>query len=158
VRVPDAQRYAINILENRLSEILLLKRSPEAMLGANAWGFVGGHIEAGETPLHCSLREMREELGCEPKLTLLGQVGPVRDSFYGGKFEIHLFHYRWHEGKIVLNPEHCCYAWVSREDYHKYPVMDGIDEDLAYFNLWPQSYLNQDKLPKPRVSDCHISR
>jgi hypothetical protein len=47
-----------------------------------------------------------------------------------------------------LNEEHTEYAWVSREHYHHYHVMDGIDEDIDYFKIWPRSYLNPDKLPR----------
>jgi hypothetical protein len=61
--------------------------------------------------------------------------------------EIYLFHYRWHSGHIVLNEEHTRYAWIGRENYRTYAVMRGIDEDIAYFNVWPRSCLNQDGLP-----------
>jgi 8-oxo-dGTP diphosphatase len=139
-------RYAINVIENRDNELLLLQRSAEATLGPGLWGFAGGHIEAAETPAQCSLREIREELGPEHDIELLRQLAPVRDRFYGGSLEIHLFHYRWHSGRILLNDEHTRYAWVSREDYGGYPVMDGIDEDIDYFGIWPRSFLNRDRL------------
>ena len=145
--VPHA-RFAINIVENGRNELLLLKRAPQAQLGPGLWGFPAGHIEPGETPMQCSLREIKEELGTEGSLELVNSLGPVRDSFYGGGYRIYLFHYRWHAGKIRLNEEHTEYAWVSREHYRHYHVMDGIDEDIDYFKIWPRSYLNPDKLPR----------
>jgi len=141
-------RFAINILENDRNEILLLKRSLNLSLGPGQWGFPAGHIEPDETPERCSIRELREELGPHHRLVPVRRLGPVRDSFYGGKFEIFLFHYRWTRGNIELNKEHTAYAWVGREAYLNYDVVDGIDEDLDYFGIWPRSYLNKDKLPR----------
>ncbi len=74
-------------------------------------------------------------------------MGPVRDSYYGGVYEIHLYHHRWLDGEIKLNHEHSQYVWVGREEYKKYPVMDGIDEDIRYFGIWPLKFLNKGKLP-----------
>jgi 8-oxo-dGTP pyrophosphatase MutT (NUDIX family) len=139
--------FAINVIEDVQNRLLLLQRATEAPLGPGRWGFVGGHIEEGESAEECSHRELEEELGPDLDLRLVGQIGPVRDSLYGGVFEVYLFHYRWGGGQIVLNAEHTRYVWVTRQEYRHYPVMDGIDEDIDYFGIWPRSYLNEDKLP-----------
>ncbi len=141
-------RLSINVVENLAREILLLRRSPHACLGAGLWGFPAGRIEGGETPWQCALREFAEEIGAEHRIESISMLGPIGDTFYGGIFEIYLFHHRWLEGRIVLNPEHTQYAWVGREIYKRYSVMDGIDEDLAYLTVWPRRFLNQDKLPR----------
>jgi 8-oxo-dGTP pyrophosphatase MutT (NUDIX family) len=140
-------RFAINLIENDRNELLLLKRTPDAQMGPGLWGFPAGHIEANESPADCSKRENREELGDALQFELLGTLGPVRDSFYGGIYEVHLFHYRWLGGGITLNHEHTAYAWVGPEEYRNYPVMDGMDEDIAYLKIWPLEYLDPDKLP-----------
>ena len=142
------RRYAINVIEDGESRILLLQRAAGARLGPGLWGFCAGHIEPGETPLECSARELREELGGDCRVSLLRVLGPVADSYYGGDMEIHLFHYRWQGGAIQLNAEHTIHAWVDRKRYRDYPVMDGIDEDLAYFEIWPRQYLNRHRLPR----------
>ena len=77
----------------------------------------------------------------------MATLGPVRDSYYGGVYEIYLFHHRWLDGEVKLNREHSSYAWVSREDFRDYTVMDGIDEDIRYFDIWPLKFLNKNKLP-----------
>lgn len=141
-------RFAISLLENRENALLFLKRAADARLGAGLWGFPAGHIEPGEGPEACALREIHEEIGGGCRILLLNRLGPVRDTFYGGVFEIHLFHYRWHGGVVSLNDEHSAYAWVGRDDYRAYPVMDGIDEDIAYFGIWPRRFLNADRLPR----------
>ncbi len=145
--LPIQARYSINILENDKNEILLLKRHPDAELGPGLWGFPAGHIHQDETPEHCSLRELHEEIGKDINISLIKQFGPVRDSFYGGTFEIFLFHHRWNGGHINLNPEHTDYVWVQPQDYKNYAVMEGMDEDIFYLNIWPRKYLNEDKLP-----------
>ncbi len=141
-------RFSINILENRQNQILLLKRFSSAKLGPGLWGFPAGHIEPNETPAQTAHRELTEEIGPGHQLEWLRHIGPVRDSFYGGIYEIHLFHVRWLGGIIKLNEEHTEFAWVTREDYRRYPVMHGIDEDIDYFQIWPRQFLNPDKLPR----------
>jgi len=143
-------RFSINVLENDRNEILLLKRGQHTSFGPGMWGFSSGHIEQDESPEACSLRELREEIGGRINVQLLRSIGPVRDSFYGGVYEIHLYHYRWLNGEIQLNHEHTEYAWVSKEDFRNYSVMDGIDEDIHYFGIWPRKYLNPGKLPAGR--------
>lgn len=141
------ERFSINVLVNGIGEILLLRRGKSTTLGPGLWGFSAGHIEPGESPRDCSLRELREEIGDNHEIELVNTIGPVRDTFYGGAFIIYLFQYRWHSGEIRLNHEHTDYAWVNRQHYKNYEVMDGIDEDLLYLNIWPRKYLNEGKLP-----------
>lgn len=143
-------RFSINVVENACNEILLLKRSTATELGPGRWGFPAGHIEKDESPMECSTRELQEEVGTDHTVELLGQIGPVNDTLYGGHYEIFLYHYRWLTGRVVLNHEHTEYAWVGKERYKNYAVMDGIDEDLWYFNVWPRDFLNADKLPPAR--------
>ena len=140
-------RYAINVLENSSGEILLLKRHPDSRLGSGQWGFPGGHIREDEDPAECARRELEEELGPDCHTELLQQYGPVRDTWYGGEFEVHLFHHRWLGGDIVLNHEHTEYAWVSRDAYPDYAIMDGVDEDLFYLGIWRVEFLNANRLP-----------
>jgi hypothetical protein len=78
---------------------------------------------------------------------LLRRAGPVRDTLYGGIYEVHLFLYRYAGGALTLNPEHDGHAWVGREAHGGYRVVDGVDEDLAYLRVWPAAFLNRDKLP-----------
>ena len=144
---PPKASFSINILENKQNEILLLKRHAAAELGPGLWGFPAGHIRENEDPAHCALREMHEEIGKDIIIHLLQEFGPVRDSFYGGIYQIYLFHYRWHGGTISLNEEHTEYAWAGPEEYKNYDVMEGLDEDIAYLNIWPKKYLHQNKLP-----------
>jgi 8-oxo-dGTP diphosphatase len=116
--------------------------------GPGLWGFPAGHIEPGETPEEASRRENREELGDEFIAELVKRHAPVRDTFYGGRYEVHLFHYRYLKGDIRLNEEHTEFAWVAAPDLGGYEVMDGIEEDIFYLDIWPRRFLRAEKLPK----------
>ena len=144
---PIKDRFSINVIENRSSELLLLKRSKTTNFGPGLWGFSAGHIEAGESAETCALRELEEEIGANFSIERLAILEPVRDHYYGGVYEINLFHHRWLGGEVELNHEHSQYAWVNRQDYKRYAVMDGIDEDIRYLDIWPLEFLNKDKLP-----------
>ena len=140
-------RFAIILVETDQNQLLLLKRRTDAEIGGGLWGFPAGHIEPGENPFQCALREMEEETSIQLRCKPLKNIGPIRDTWYGGKFEIYLFHQRWEGGDIKLNREHTEFAWVNKEDYPEYSVMDGVDEDILYLNIWPREHLNEEKLP-----------
>ena len=82
-------------------------------------------------------RELDEELGDRLALRLVRREGPVRDTLYGGVFEIHLLLYRYEGGPITLNDEHEEQAWVARDAYSRYDVVPGVDEDFAHLRVWP---------------------
>ena len=147
---PPASRFSINLLENDRNELLFLKRAAWLKLGPGKWGFPAGHIEDNESPEQCALRELREEIGDRFEARLIQTCGPIRDTLYGGKYEIHLFHHRWLDGEVQLNHEHTDMAWVSKEDFKDLDAMNGVDEDILYLGIWPREYLRKDKLPKGR--------
>ena len=142
-----AARYALNLLLNPAGELLLIRRVETARLGPGLWGLPAGKIEPGETPAEAALREMEEEIGPGHETRLVRYLGPLRDTYYGGIYEIHLFHRHWLAGDVRLNHEHSAFAWVSPERFRDYPVMDGIDEDIALLGLWPQRWLNPARIP-----------
>jgi 8-oxo-dGTP diphosphatase len=139
--------YTINLIENDAGELLLLRRSAVNRIGAGLWCFPAGRIEPGETPEAGSRRELREEIGEAVALELRRRGGPLRDRFYGTGYLFHLFHYRFLGGEVRLNEESTEWAWVGREEYRSYPVMNGIDEDIDHFGIWPREFLNADRLP-----------
>jgi len=144
---PPTARYALNLLLDVTDRLLLLLRATDAGLGPGLWGLPAGKIEIGETPAEAAARELVEEIGVGHEVALLRYVGPLRDSYYGGQYEIHLFLKRWHRGEVVLNHEHTAFAWVAAEDFRRYPVMDGIDEDIAILGFWPRRHLNAARIP-----------
>lgn len=134
MHAPEA-RFAVNVIENARGELLLLERSRRAALGPGLWGFPAGHLKGDESPEACAQRELAEEIGGEVQVELIGRCGPVRDTQYGGRFEIWLFHYRWRGGRVRLNEEHTAWAWVAPGRLAELPLMPGVEEDLALLGL-----------------------
>ena len=88
----------------RKNGLLLLGQRTSAH-GAGTWGFAGGHLEHGETPTDCALRETQEECGLKITPPWLGLV--TNNVFPNGKHYITLMMIAdWIAGEPqVLEPE-----------------------------------------------------
>ena len=151
---PPVARFSICVLEDADSRLLFLLRSHDRPLGPDKWGFPAGHIENGESAEDCARRELCEEIGAAHVVTELRRLGPLRDTLWGGIYELHLFHYRWHRGTVTLNHEHVDHAWLGPGEHLALPVMDGIDEDIRLLGVWPLEKLNAAKLPAALGGDA----
>ena len=60
---PDRPRVGVGVLVRRGHEVLLLRRSN--VHGSGTWSTPGGHLDPGETPETCAVREVREEVGID---------------------------------------------------------------------------------------------
>ena len=140
-------RFSICLIENARGELLLLKRAEDRPLGPGLWGFPAGHIEAEESPRQCAMRELREEIGTEVEVEEIRALGPLRDSLYGGIYEIHLYHLRFLRGEVRLNHEHTAHLWADAALCRELPTMAGIEEDIALLGIWPLHALDPARLP-----------
>ena len=142
------KRFAICVIEDTDARLLFLKRSPSSKLGAGQWGFPAGHIEGDETARECATRELAEEIGSHHELQEVNYMGPIRDTFYGGHLEIHLFHYRLVSATICLNAEHTDYTWANRDEFRHLDVVLGVEEDILLLGLWPRATFDASRLPR----------
>lgn len=79
--------------------LLLMRRSDDA-----TWGFPGGHIEEGETPEACAVRELAEETGLIVN-AMGAPVGEVDDVLVY-RLDVPAFN-------VVLNDEHTEFVWAD---------------------------------------------
>ncbi|MGR9090059.1 MAG: NUDIX hydrolase [Gammaproteobacteria bacterium] len=139
-------RFSICLLVESENRLLFLRRAPDEHVGALQWGFPAGRIERGESPRQCAEREMNEEIGMDHRLAPVQSLGPVRDTFYGGRFEIHLFHYRWLGGSIELNEEHTASRWVGPDQFGELDAMLGVEQDIVLLDIWPAATFDPARL------------
>ena len=57
----SAPRVGVGVLLTKDQQVLLLRRRNTH--GAGTWSTPGGHLDFGETPEQCAVREVREETG-----------------------------------------------------------------------------------------------
>jgi 8-oxo-dGTP diphosphatase len=76
---PKSANVGVAVLVRRGDQIILLKR--QGSHGAGTWSTPGGHIDFGETPEACGIRETREEVGLEiGQLRFIGLTNDVFES------------------------------------------------------------------------------
>lgn len=98
----------------KCGKVLAGLRPEQGSLGGY-WEFPGGKLEPGETPEQCVVRECREELSVEIRLTgLFGRVFYEYDE----PFELYFFNAELAGGKIKRN-SHTELRWVSPGDLEK---------------------------------------
>ena len=100
-------------------KVLWMRRTKD-----DSWGFPGGHVEDGESPMQGAIRESQEEIDYTPKtgLNLIHQDGVI-----------HLYGCNDGEFEPKLNEEHDKYVWATIEDapYPLFQKVEGKEEQIA---------------------------
>jgi len=60
---PAAPRVGVGVIITRDQQVLLLRRGN--VHGAGTWSTPGGHLDFGESPEQCAMREVKEETGLD---------------------------------------------------------------------------------------------
>ena len=94
---------------------LLMQRDPRKVYGGMWEATAGGSALAGEAPLECAMRELREETGIVS--TDLARVGTVFDPEAHAIYVEFLCVTDWDKGAVTLQEgETVAYQWVGRDE------------------------------------------
>jgi 8-oxo-dGTP diphosphatase len=66
-------------LNNANQVLLLLRDNKKNIPFPNCWDALGGHVDPGETPLECIVREMKEEIDCQLESPTLFNIYDLDD-------------------------------------------------------------------------------
>jgi 8-oxo-dGTP diphosphatase len=123
----------VAILVTRGNEILLMKR--RGSHGEGTWCPPGGHLEHGEAPEECALREAREEAGIE--IANVRFLAMTNDVFPEGKHYITVWmlgEHRSGEPRIASAGEMSEIGWfpVDNLPEPRFPSLENFLEGRTY--------------------------
>ena len=124
---------SILFVNHRLDVLLLLRDDNPAIPYPGMWDIPGGHVEPGETPFACIIREMKEEIG----LDLSGHCLFARTEF-SDRIEYTFWkHADLDIGRIHLTEgQRLC--WFSESDARNTPLAYGFNRIInRFFNERP---------------------
>lgn len=108
---------------------VLLQQRPEGKAMAGLWEFPGGKVEAGETPEHTLIRELKEELDIDVTEACLSPLSFASHGYETFHLLMPLFVCRRWSG-AVRAVEAAALAWVRPVKMREYP-MPPADEPLV---------------------------
>jgi 8-oxo-dGTP diphosphatase len=117
------------ILFNRSGQVLLFLRDDKPdILCPNMWDLPGGHVEEGETPEACIVREMIEEIETDVSMSRLHRVYDFPDrTEYVFLMELNA------EASSIPLHEGQCLRWFSPDEIPGMDLAFGFDLVLAEF-------------------------
>ncbi|MBY8974745.1 8-oxo-dGTP diphosphatase MutT [Rhodobacteraceae bacterium NNCM2] len=114
---------------------VLLAQRPEGKSMAGLWEFPGGKVEQGETPEHCLIRELHEELGIDTWESCLAPLTFASHSYDDFHLLMPLYACRKWEG-IASGREGQALKWVSAGNLRDYPMPPADIPLVAMLRDW----------------------
>ncbi|HUB64394.1 MAG TPA: NUDIX hydrolase [Methylocella sp.] len=112
---PDRPYLGVSLAVFRAGRVLLARRARPPFAGA--FSLPGGVVEAGETLEEAALRELREEVGIEARITAFNQYVESIDRDSAGAIRHHYviasFAGEWIAGEARSGPEAAEIVWAD---------------------------------------------
>ena len=101
-----------------------------------SWEFPGGKLEEGEEPEAGCVREVREELSINIRIT--GSLTPVIHAYPSKTIRLLPFLATWESGTVMLT-EHAQLRWLERKDLL---ALDWAPADLPIVHELVENWVN----------------
>lgn len=107
------------------------------------WIGIGGHVEAGESPHECIIREIKEETGLDVAPCDCAYRGIVTFVCEGCEFQyMHLFHTTRFSGDLLKDCNEGELGFLSKDAVKDLPMWEGdaifldlLEKDVPFFSL-----------------------
>ena len=114
---------------------ILLARRPAGKKMAGLWEFPGGKIEAGETPEAALVRELKEELSVDIRVSCLAPLAFASHSYDDFHLLMPLYVCCQWRGKLTTR-EGQELAWVRVERLREYPMPPADEPLISILRDW----------------------
>lgn len=132
--------YTVCYIEKDDEVLMLYRNKKKNDINKGKWLGVGGHIEEGESPYECVVREIKEETGLEVKK--VSARGFITFIYDGNVDYIHVFSTTEFSGKLIECDEGDL-EWIKREDIlnlniwesDRYLLSKIVNKEYDYFMM-----------------------
>jgi 8-oxo-dGTP diphosphatase len=128
-------KVSCSIIVNSIGQVLVTQRSINMPLPLK-WEFPGGKIEENETAEECLIREIKEELNIDIKIT--GSLSPNDHQYPDKLIRLIPFICKQTGGEIILK-EHADYKWLDVKDLLD---LDWAEADVGVVERYLQQWRN----------------
>ncbi|MGF0033481.1 8-oxo-dGTP diphosphatase [Bariatricus sp. SGI.154] len=92
--------------------------------------FPGGHVEAGESFVRSTIREVKEETGLD--VSELRLCGIKQFPYRNGRYIVFCFKTDVFEGEVISSDEGNVF-WIDKKDISRYALAEGFQEMMEIF-------------------------
>ncbi|MDY6416075.1 MAG: 8-oxo-dGTP diphosphatase [Succinivibrio dextrinosolvens] len=128
-------------LEQNGCYLMLHRTKKEKDINKDKWIGIGGHLEEGESPEECLVREMREETGVTPVSPKLRGIITFVSDRYGTEY-MFLYSAEAYQGELSSDCPEGDLQWVEKDRISSLPLWEGdkiflrlMSENHPFFSL-----------------------
>ena len=128
-------------LEQNGCYLMLHRTKKEKDINKDKWIGIGGHLEEGESPEECLVREMMEETGVTPLSPKLRGIITFVSDRYGTEY-MFLYSAEAYQGELSSDCPEGDLQWVDKDRISSLPLWEGdkiflrlMSENHPFFSL-----------------------